>query len=721
MLPDIPDGLHMNFLQRIIWSIQRLIPSPADRQTLLQWLFGIGSAYCILEGLWWHLTPASVYEPWPLRVGMVALMLLAWGHTFSHHWQRGAPLRFGLYTLVGWWPMLLLVLNGPTFHLRLEILVILLGVGSLLESPRQIKRYYWLNLLGMGATLWLMAASPFTTMNIGLEYGSVWTLSFFMFLHLHRSRQHAKTLIREQARLNQSLRRTNRILEKAQEMSEVGHWELRYDPTRMFCSPSLYQLYQVPPDHALTTEFLCSFYDEASRARLDPAITALKEQGIPFDLVLEGHTLQGEPRIWHCLGYREDDPDGTVCLFGVTKDITQAQLQTRVLQEAKAAAEIAAQQKATFLSTMSHEIRNPMNAIIGMAHALQHTSPRADQREQLRTMMFAAENLMALLNDILDLSKIEAGRTELERVDFELPDRLHCIIEAIQLQARERPLAIRLELAPEVPTWVVGDPVRLTQVLNNLLGNALKFTAEGEIVLSVCVQAQAEGRTLLGMTVRDTGIGIPPDKLSSIFESFAQSSPQTSRQYGGTGLGLTITRHLLQLMGSEITVQSQVGQGSTFAFAVWLDHGQPVPKKQLPVSSSVPHKEARLLLVEDNPVNVKVATHFLRRWSYQVEVATDGEEALRRVQARRYDLILMDLQMPRMDGWEAARHLRQRNIRTPILALSADVSPAIQRRVREAGMNDYASKPFNPDELRAQLAALLAQTETPCQPEKQSS
>ena len=386
------------------------------------------------------------------------------------------------------------------------------------------------------------------------------------------------------------------------------------------------------------------------------------------------------------------------------------------LVQAKKKAEQEAAAKTAFLSNMSHEIRTPMNAVIGMTNILLQSAPRPDQLDHLKTIGFSAENLLVVINDILDFSKIEAGKLEIEYVNFNILEACQNIYRTLEAKAQDKNLHFRLDFDEDIPNFVVGDPTRLSQILINLLNNALKFTPKGHVIFQVKKLHNGDGEVILQFLVQDTGIGIPKEKQDMIFESFSQTDTKTTRLYGGTGLGLAITKRLLELQGSSIRVNSEVNVGSTFYFNMLYQIGEK-PVSQI-IDKKTPPKDLpkfpdgkRILLVEDNPMNVKVAMHFLKIWNLFIEVATDGEEALRMVQESRYDLVLMDLQMPRMDGYEATRQIRQLNPeryqRLPIVALSASALSEFKVSAFEAGMNDFLSKPFRPFELHQTLNRYL--------------
>jgi PAS domain S-box-containing protein len=411
---------------------------------------------------------------------------------------------------------------------------------------------------------------------------------------------------------------------------------------------------------------------------------------------------KGKP-CWYMLEVTpmQGDSGGAVVSF---IEITERKEMEREIIGARDEAQKANRFKSRFLASMSHEIRTPLNAIIGMTDITLRSELSAKQSESLELVKVSADQLLNLINDILDLSKVEARMLTLEEVDFSLGEALQDVVKSMEQQARDKGLALNIDIDDDVPKAVCGDQVRLKQILYNLIGNSIKFTGQGGVFVQVSrLEERAESNeNVIQVAVRDTGIGIPVDKQSIVFDSFRQADDSTTRKFGGTGLGLAISRELVEMMGGRIGVKSSEGFGSVFTFSVVLKNGD--PEKLLSgcfgefLSDSEAAAEYSILLVEDNPINVLVATSMLEKMGHSVLVASNGVEAVSMLSGAEVDLVLMDLEMPEMDGFSAAKAIRSgksgaaaRNI--PIIAMSAHAMTGVKDECAKAGMDDYIAKP----------------------------
>jgi signal transduction histidine kinase len=396
-----------------------------------------------------------------------------------------------------------------------------------------------------------------------------------------------------------------------------------------------------------------------------------------------------------------DDDDLINVITFLEEQIRKSKLLEAELIGAKVSAEQAAKAKTDFLSVMSHEIRTPLNAIIGISHLLNREDHLPLQEENLNTLAVSADNLYMLINDILDFAKIEEGKILFSEKNISLRRFVAGIKMANRIKAEERGNSIKVFIDDDLPEYVKGDDLRLGQILNNLLSNAIKFTSNGSIVVEVLLTRVLEEKVEIGFSVTDSGIGIELSKQKIIFERFTQANSEITRQFGGSGLGLAIIKKLLILQGSDIHVESEPGKGSKFYFSLLFGKADGVVAEDRHQSSF--HNGdlggLKVLLVEDVEFNVLVAEKMLKIWNAVVEVSNNGKEAVGMAKNGSYDIILMDLQMPVMDGYTASRCIREFDLNTPIIALTASASPDMQQKALDHGMNDSLSKPFNPNDL----------------------
>ncbi|HPM79990.1 MAG TPA: ATP-binding protein [Candidatus Anammoximicrobium sp.] len=675
----------------------------------------------------------------------------------SPQWARGLPvvvflaaITFGLVSCV--WPSLIpSMIQRDHFTVPARVLNIAGGLGMAMASVFFVRRFF----RDPRRDDWLFAVTTqlFAGAGILFELSVLWDAAWWWW-HVARLIAYAAACVfavsaylsTESAlhAANRRLTDVNRSLDRvvADRTAELraseerfalavrgstdGIWDWNVASDEVYYSPRFKELLGYA-DHEIADVF-ASF-----ESRLHPddrqgtlaALQAHLERRGDYDVEYRLQTKSQGYRWFRARGQAIWDASGRPTrMAGSITDIT-------AMKTAREAAEAANRAKSEFLANMSHEIRTPLHAVIGISEQVLDTDLDDRQRELMTMVLESGESLLGIVNEILDFSKIEAGKVELESSEFSIRELVGDTMKSLAFRAERKNLKLACHVPADAPETLVGDPARLQQVILNLVGNAIKFTEAGEVVVRVACRPRSDGRVELQGDVMDTGIGIPADKQAAIFEAFTQADGSTTRRFGGTGLGLSICVRLLDLMGGRIWVESQVGCGSTFHFTAQLTEpvkpselrqtiGRVLPAAPGDVPPSVargrtrpvsvpPMRPLRILLAEDSLLNQKLAVGLLSKWGHTVTVANNGLEAVSAATQQHFDLVLMDIMMPEMNGFEATeairRQERERGGRVPIVALTAHALKGDRERCLEAGMDAYVSKPVRQEELHQAIAA----------------
>ncbi|MFA4870130.1 MAG: ATP-binding protein [Pedobacter sp.] len=514
--------------------------------------------------------------------------------------------------------------------------------------------------------------------------------------------------ITEQKHATELVKLNQTLLSDTQQLTHSGSWEADLVTGKNYWSDEAFRIFGLIPEmEGPNTLSFGRMIHPDDKETYKMIVQNTIDNQVTSDFNLRIVLSDGQIRYIHAIGKPLVNESGKVIkLFGAIIDITAQKNSENELIMAKDLAEQAATAKSQFLATMSHEIRTPMNAVIGFTNLLLLKDPNPEQLEYLKVLKFSGDNLLVLINDILDFSKMEEGRVTFEVINFSIPELLENIRLSFLQKAREKGLELKLSIDAELSEIVMGDPVRLGQILTNLINNAIKFTSKGKVSISAFFVSRNKVQTIINFEVTDTGIGIPKDKMEFIFERFTQANADTNRKYGGTGLGLAITKRLVELQGGNIQVESTPEIGSSFKFSLSFKNGSNesiIAREFVPLKALKNLKGVKVLMAEDNEINVILVKQFMKLWQVECDVVGNGLLALQQVQIKDYDMIFMDLQMPVMDGYQSATAIRalsgDKFKKLPIIALTASAMLDVQYKAFDSGMNDYISKPFKPEEL----------------------
>jgi signal transduction histidine kinase/ActR/RegA family two-component response regulator len=514
----------------------------------------------------------------------------------------------------------------------------------------------------------------------------------------------------EQRQAIAALTRSELLLEQSQRVGQIGSWDVNLGTNEHWWSPEMFRIFNLEAEHQLSMTQAIGLLDPEAQQACWDAIMGVKNIGERVDVEAKAEIRPGQIT-WLKLTGEVVELQGEMHLVGITQNVTAEKQHQEALIQSKVTAEEALKVRGKFLANMSHEIRTPMNGVIGMTSLLMATELSESQRDTVQTIKHSGESLLHLINDILDFSKIDADRMEFEALEFSLNSLTQDLLRPLQLQASQKDLSFQVITADDLPLKLTGDIKRIEQIVTNLVGNAIKFTETGGIIVSFAGHYETESHYQLTISVDDTGIGIKSSRINHLFEPFTQEDTSTTRRFGGTGLGLAITKRLVDLMAGTIEASSKPGKGTRFEVTLPLVANHSSQFVSQPLEQDNPHihkcrEDLRILLAEDNLVNQKVASKMLSKLGYPPVVVCNGQEAIDSIHNGDFDLVLMDVQMPEVDGLTATKSIRaMTDIQQPIvIALTANAMQSDQDACLAAGMDDFMAKPITLESLSRTLA-----------------
>jgi len=518
----------------------------------------------------------------------------------------------------------------------------------------------------------------------------------------------------EKLAMQQKLEETKYVFEKAQKFTKIGSWRWTFSTGELYWSDAYYNIFGVKKQRKIDYDFFLEFVHADDKEKVMQEIRECYHSYKPFHIEYRIQLKNGKVKWIHGDANVFRNRDGKpIEMFGVIRDITEEKKVSEALKSANTLLEQSFSQlkeassaKENFLSVISHEIRTPLNSVIGLSNLLLRRSPRQDQVQVVKTLKNSADNLMHLVNDILDFNKIKAGKVELEFTNFSFRQFLQHLQSMFSPAAEDKGLIFKVQADPRIPDALEGDVTRLNQIFNNLLSNAIKFTRKGKVNLEANLKSEKDNSCTIAIEVRDSGIGIAPEKINSVFLPFQQSEKDITRKYGGTGLGLSIVKALVQMLNGNISLTSSPGSGSVLLVELPFKIGHHAEQRSLETASaaSIIRKKINILYVEDVESNRFLIKSLLSDVGQSCATASSGKSALKMTASKMFDVILMDIQMPKMDGYEATRAIRNqkkgKNNNTPIIAITAEpFSEQLKNKVLAHRIQDVISKPFEPEAL----------------------